>query len=101
MKLKELTEGIAGTCNVRPQVVSAVHAETFRLVRAALDKGERVTIPGFGIFVSKEVAGENGEPAKKVLRFRARNDDVKADEKKKARREKKKAEKSAKEGGGA
>jgi len=35
MKLKELNEAIATACNVRPQVVTAVQAETFRQLRAS------------------------------------------------------------------
>ena len=65
MKLKELNEAIAGACNVRAQVVTAVQAETFRQLRASLDKGEKVIIPEFGIFISKDVAAEDGQPAKK------------------------------------
>ena len=72
MKLKELNESIAATCELKPRNVAAVHAETFRGIAAALEKGERVQIPDFGIFTVKEVPGEGGAPAKKVVRFRQR-----------------------------
>jgi nucleoid DNA-binding protein len=72
MRLKELNEAIAAACNVRPNVVTAVQAETFRQIRLALDKGEKVVAPEFGTFVSKEVAGEPGAQAKKIIRFRER-----------------------------
>lgn len=74
MKLKELNEAIATACNVRPQVVTAVQAETFRQLRASLDKGEKVIIPEFGIFLTKEVAATDEEPAKKVVRFKSKTD---------------------------
>jgi DNA-binding protein HU-beta len=72
VKLKELNEGIAAACELKPRNVAAVHAETFRGIAAALEKGERVQIPDFGIFTVKEVPGEGGAPAKKVVRFRQR-----------------------------
>jgi len=92
MKLKELNEAIATACNVRPQVVTAVQAETFRQLRASLDKGEKIVIPEFGIFLSKEIAATDEEPAKKVVRFKSRTD---AGKKKKAKEggERKKREK--------
>jgi nucleoid DNA-binding protein len=74
MKLKELNEAIATACNVRPQVVTAVQAETFRRVRASLDQGEKVVIPDFGIFITKDVAAEGDQPAKKVVRFKTRTE---------------------------
>lgn len=77
MKLKELNEGIATTCNVRGQVVNAVQGETFRQLRAALEKGERVIIPEFGIFMLKDVAGEEGAPAKKVIKFKSKTGEKK------------------------
>ena len=100
MKLKELSEAIAGKCNVRAQVVNAVQAETFRQVQAALEKGEKVTVPEFGVFTLKDVAGEEGAPGKKVVRFRAKSGEPKDPErlaKRKAEREKKKAEAGKKE----
>jgi nucleoid DNA-binding protein len=74
MKLKELNEAIATACNVRPQVVTAVQAETFRQLRASLDKGEKIIIPEFGIFLTREVAATDEEPAKKVVRFKSKTD---------------------------
>jgi nucleoid DNA-binding protein len=50
-----------------------VQVETFRALRAALDKGEKVVIPEFGLFMVKDVEGEDGAAGKKVIRFRARN----------------------------
>ena len=73
MKLKELNDGIAAACNVRANVVSQVQAETFRALRTALDKGEKVIVPEFGLFLVKDVPGEDGAAGKKVIRFRARS----------------------------
>jgi nucleoid DNA-binding protein len=70
MRLKELNDAVAATCNVRANVVTAVQNETFRQIRLALDKGEKVSLPEFGTFVVKEVPGEPGSAAKKVVRFR-------------------------------
>jgi len=72
VKLKELNERIAAACELKPKNVAAVHTETFRGIAAALEKGERVQIPEFGIFTVKEVAGEDGAPARKIVRFRQR-----------------------------
>jgi len=72
MRLKDLNEAIAAACNVRPNVVTAVQTETFRQIRAALDKGEKVVAPEFGTFVAKEVPGEPGAQPKKIIRFRER-----------------------------
>ncbi len=41
MKLKELSDAIASTCDVRGNVVNAVQTETFRQIRAQLDKARR------------------------------------------------------------
>jgi hypothetical protein len=87
MKLKELSEAIATTCNIRSNVVTAVQDETFRQVRAAIEKGERVIVPEFGIFMIKDVPGEDGAPGKRIVRFRE-----KSGEKKKGGGKKKKAE---------
>ena len=65
MKLKELNEAIAAACNVRANVVSQVQNETFRALRAAIDKGEKVVVPEFGIFLVKDVPGEEGAPERK------------------------------------
>jgi nucleoid DNA-binding protein len=95
MKLKELNEAIATACNVRPQVVTAVQAETFRQLRASLDKGEKVIIPEFGIFLSKEIAATDEEPAKKVVRFKSKTDVGKRKKAKEGGGEGKKREKKA------
>lgn len=89
MKLKEMNERIAAACELKPKAVAAVHTETFRHIAAALDKGERVTIPDFGIFTVRDVPGENGAPAKKIVRFRQR--DAQEDEEKAKLRERKRA----------
>lgn len=101
MKLKELNDAIAATCNVRANIVTAVQNETFRQLRTALEKGEKITIPEFGIFVTKDVPAENGQPAKKLIKFRAK--DGGGGEDRKAKREEKKKQKAAESaaGGGA
>jgi nucleoid DNA-binding protein len=78
MKLSQMTQDIATACSVKPRVVSAIQQETFRKMLATLNTGERVYIGGFGVFGIKEVAGEEGQPAKKIIRFRQRGE---ADEK--------------------
>lgn len=93
MKLKELNDAIAASCNVRGNVVTAVQNETFRQLRAAIEKGEKVVVPEFGTFVAKDLPGENGEPAQKLIKFKARKGD--RAEKKKARKEAKKKNKDA------
>jgi len=95
MKLKELNEAIATACNVRPQVVTAVQAETFRQLRASLDKGEKIIIPEFGIFLIKDIAAKDDEPAKKVVRFKAKTDAGKGKRAKEGGGEGKKREKKA------
>lgn len=72
MRLKELNDAIAAACNVRANVVSQVQVETFKAMRAALEKGEKLVVPDFGMFVLKDVAGEDGAPGKKLVRFRSR-----------------------------
>jgi nucleoid DNA-binding protein len=102
MKLKELNEAIATKCNVRVQVVNTVQAETFRTMQAALDKGEKVIVPDFGHFSVKDVAGEDGAPDKKVVRFRSKTGEKKereANPERKAERQKKKAEAKAAKAG--
>lgn len=77
MKLKELNEAVAKSCDVRGNVVTSVQNETFRQIRVALDKGEKVVIPDFGMFVVREVPGEGGGAGKKMVRFRERGGDDK------------------------
>jgi nucleoid DNA-binding protein len=77
MRLKELNDAIAAACNVRPNVVSQIQNETFRALRAALDKGEKVIVPEFGVFLLKDVPGEDGAPGKKLIRFKSRSGDKK------------------------
>jgi HU domain fused to wHTH, Ig, or Glycine-rich motif len=82
MKLRELNEAIAQTCDVRANVVSAVLAEAFRQMRVALDKGDKIVIPEFGMFLSRESTGEDGTVTR-VVRFREKTGD--RGEKKKAK----------------
>jgi nucleoid DNA-binding protein len=72
MNMNHLVKEIAEACETKPKTVAAVQKETFRRIRAALGKGERVSVAEFGIFATKEVPGEEGQPAKKIIRFRER-----------------------------
>jgi len=72
MRLKLLNEEIAKACNVRPQVVAAIQAETFRRIRAAVEKGEKVNVPDWGVFMPRDMPGKEGEPPRKAIRFRDR-----------------------------
>ena len=94
MKLKDINDAVATACNVRPNVVSSVQAETFKQLRIVLEKGEKVMIPGFGVFVTREVPGKDGEPAKKSLRFKLRDEKEQAEKEQKAK-EARKAKKAA------
>jgi nucleoid DNA-binding protein len=78
MKLKELNDAIATTCNVRPNVVSSIQAETFKQLRAALDKGEKVIVPDFGQFVVRDVPADGDKPARKIVKFRAKSGEGKS-----------------------
>ena len=73
MKINEFSEEIASACGMRAKAITSVQKETFRLLRAALGKGERVQIPEFGTFSIRDVAGKDGEPGKKVVRFKMRD----------------------------
>ena len=73
MKINEFSDEIASACGMRAKAVTSVQKETFRQLRVALDKGERVQIPEFGTFSIKDVAGKDGEPGKKVVRFKMRD----------------------------
>lgn len=85
MKLKELNDAIAAACNVRANVVSQVQDETFRAIRTAIDKGEKVLIPDFGMFAIRDVEGEEGAPGKKLIRFRPRSGENKDKKNKKGK----------------
>lgn len=87
MKLRELNDAIAQTCDVRANVVAAVQTETFRQIRTALDKGEKVIIPEFGTLLVKEIQGEGGP--KKIVRFREKTGDAAEKKGKKEGRKKK------------
>jgi hypothetical protein len=78
MKLKELNDAIATACNVRANVVTAIQNETFKQIREAVEKGERVIAPDFGIFLGKEIPGVDGAPATKSLRLRVKSGEKKA-----------------------
>lgn len=80
MKLKELNDAIAATCDVRGNVVTAVQNETFRQIRVALEKGEKLIIPDFGMFILKEMPAVNDQPAKKTIRFREKSGEGKKKE---------------------
>jgi nucleoid DNA-binding protein len=77
MRLKEINDAIAAACNVRASVVTSVQNETFRQIRAALDRGEKVVLPDFGSFVVKEApATEPGGEVKRIVRFREQRADA-------------------------
>jgi nucleoid DNA-binding protein len=77
MRLKEINDAIAAACNVRASVVTAVQNETFRQIRAALERGEKVVLPDFGSFVVKEApATEPGGETKRIVRFREQRADA-------------------------
>jgi nucleoid DNA-binding protein len=80
MKLKEINDAIASACDVRGNVVSAVQNETFRQIKAQLDKGEKVIIPDFGIFIVKDVPAVGDVPAKRSVRFREKSGEGKSKE---------------------
>jgi nucleoid DNA-binding protein len=108
MKLNEMADRIAKTCELRPKAVLAVQKETFRLLGEAMDKGERIVIPAFGSFATRELPQADGT-TKKAVKFRRKTDesqpetaeaapeaDAEADaEKKKARRAKRAEKKDA------
>jgi nucleoid DNA-binding protein len=98
MKLKELSESVAKACDMQPRSVLKAQMETFRQMRAAVEGGDRVGIPGFGIFFLKETAAEDGKPAAKTVRFKARAEEPEGDDKKKSERaeraDKKKSERA-------
>jgi nucleoid DNA-binding protein len=95
VKLNELSESIATTCDLRPRAVLAVQKETFRQLRAALEKGERVIIPEFGKFSVKDVPEKDGKPGRKIMRFKASADDGTSDDGEASKKAKRKAKKNA------
>jgi nucleoid DNA-binding protein len=98
MKLNEMNEEIATASDMRAKSVLAVQKETFRRLREILEKGERVLIPGFGAFSTKEKAASEGAEASKAIRFRlpAREEQAAAisPEERKAKKQAKKAKKA-------
>ncbi|HWA91404.1 MAG TPA: HU family DNA-binding protein [Rhizomicrobium sp.] len=106
MKLNEMTDRIAQACEQRPKAVPAVQKETFRLMGEALEKGEKVVIPGFGIFAVREIPQPDGT-TKKAVKFRRKSDEaapkagaeeaspLEAEKKKNARRAKRAKAKAA------
>lgn len=104
MKLHEINEEIAKVCDMRIKSVLAVQRETFRRLREIIESGDRVTIPEFGTFLTKEKAAAEGGEATKFVRFRLLAAPEGAaevsGEDRKARRQAKKAKKvEAAEGG--
>jgi nucleoid DNA-binding protein len=80
LKLNQLNEKIATACDMRPKAVLAVQRETFRMIDEALNKGERVVVPGFGAFMVREIEQKGGTP-KKIVRFRRKEEgETEADE---------------------
>lgn len=67
MKLSEVTKTVAETCDLKAKVVSRVQEETFRQIQAAIQRGERVQVPEFGVFVGRDSETADGQ---KTLRFR-------------------------------
>jgi nucleoid DNA-binding protein len=98
MKLNEMNEEIATACDMRAKSVMTVQKETFRRLREVLEKGERVLIPGFGAFSTKEKPASEGAEASKTIRFRllAREEQPVAasPEERKAKKQAKKAKKA-------
>lgn len=74
MRLKELSEGVAKACDLPARSVLRAQMETFKQLRAAVEGGERVAIPGFGIFFVKEIAAADGKPAQKLVRVKMREE---------------------------
>ncbi len=70
MKLGEMNEQIAAFCDVRAKSVVAIQKETFRRLRETIEQGERVAIPGFGVFLTKERPAKEGEESTKSIRFK-------------------------------
>jgi nucleoid DNA-binding protein len=93
MKLKELSESVAKACDQQPRAVLKAQMETFRQMSAVIEGGDRVGIPGFGVFFLRETAAEDGKPATKAIRFKARAEEPETANKKKGER----AEKAGKE----
>jgi hypothetical protein len=57
-------------------------------------------IPGFGIFVTREVPSEDGGPARKTLRFKLRDEKEEGEGKEGKNKEARKAKKAAAAAGG-
>jgi nucleoid DNA-binding protein len=85
MKINDLAEDVAAACGARRQVVVSVMAETFRQIQKAVDGGNKVNVPEFGVFMGRNTAEAGGESAKKGIRFRPLRDEAE----KAARKEKK------------
>jgi len=98
LKLHEINEEIAKACDMRTKSVLAVQRETFRRLREIIERGDRVSIPEFGTFLTKEKAAADGGEATKTIRFRLQTASTEADETsdedRKARRQAKKAKKA-------
>ena len=80
MTKAELVIKLAEKHNLSKAEAERVLKDVFRLISEALDKGERVHIPGFGTFTVKERAERKGRnprtgepmviPARKVVAFK-------------------------------
>ena len=100
MKLQDWNQDIATACETKPRVVAAVQKETFRRLREALARTEKVQIADFGTFISKEIPAEGETPARTAVKFKLRDESEAATrkERKQARREANKAGEGAKDG---
>lgn len=75
MKISNLSEEIAQACGARRQVVTSIVTETFRQIQEAVGKGERVSVPDFGVFMGRNEA-KDGVAGKPGIRFRAVRDEA-------------------------
>ncbi len=96
MKLNEMNAEIVAACGMAPRSVQMVQKETFRRLRQAIASGERVLIPGFGSFSTKEKPAEGDTATTKVIRFKMQEPDEQSpDEDRKAKKLAKKLKKAA------
>jgi nucleoid DNA-binding protein len=84
MKINDLAEDVAAACGARRQVVVSVMAETFRQIQKAVDSGNKVNVPEFGVFMGRNSPGTESEP-KKGIRFRPLRDEAEKEARKKAK----------------
>jgi nucleoid DNA-binding protein len=84
MKINDLAEDIAAACGARRQVVVSVLAEAFRQIQKTVEKGEKVNVPDFGVFMGRNSTGTESEP-KSGIRFRPLRDEAEKEARKKAK----------------